>query len=221
MRKLIITILLLLAATPLAAERRVTHSFSSSAPLAQVRRIVVAIPTGDVTIRNGAADRITHSGNASREPDGPRSREAQQRIVDDATVEIEVSGGEATIRRRFGPEAKGFRGETFTSFHITLDLPPGLDLDIKTKYGDVRIDGTFGDIDVELRAGEIDVRLPRASVRELRASCRVGEVRTTIGNEITEREGVFPGRTRFVNPDGKSTVTLHVTAGEVNAELTP
>lgn len=212
--------LLLLAAAPLAAAPRVRHAVSASVPLGEIRRIVIAIPTGDVTLRNGASDRISVSGYASREPDGTRSREKQQRIVDDVSVEIVVTGAEAVVRRHFGPEAKGFSGETFTSFRVTIEIPPGLAADVKTKYGDVRIEGTFGDLDVDLRGGEIRARLPRMSVRELRASCRVGEVRTTIGDEITEREGLFPGTTRYLNPAGKSHVTLHVTAGEVTVVLT-
>jgi hypothetical protein len=217
----LLTPLLLLSAVPLAAEPRVRHAFSSSAAIGGARRVVVVIPTGDVTLRNGPVGQLSVSGYASREPDGPRSREQQQIIVNDASVDIVVGAGEAVIRRHFGPEAKGFSGETFTSFHVTIEAPPGINVDIKTKFGDVRIDGTFGDLDVDLRAGEIDARLPHASVRELRASCRVGEVRTTIRDEIIEREGLFPGRTRFVNPDGKSMVTLHVTAGEVRVALTP
>jgi hypothetical protein len=72
-----------------------------------------------------------------------------------------------------------------------------------------------------MRAGEIDLRVPRATVRELNASCRIGEVRTNTGTELVTREGVFPGRTKFVNKAGKSRVNVHVTAGEVDVTLTP
>jgi hypothetical protein len=62
--------------------------------------------------------------------------------------------------------------------------------------------------------------MPQREVRQLQATCRVGEVRTKIGDEIIEREGLFPGKTRYVNPTGKSIVALHVTAGEIRVTLT-
>jgi hypothetical protein len=200
---------------PLLAEPKVRHQFESSIPRGNVRRVVVDIPAGDITIRNGAADRLAVSGYVSREPDSPRSREKEQRIVNDTTVEIYASNDEAIVRRRFGPEADSFRGEMFSAYRVRLELPPGIAVDVRTRYGDISIDGNFGDIDVDLRAGDVDVRLPQAAVRELEASCRVGEVRTKIGDEITEREGLFPGKTRYSNPNGKSIVNVHVTAGEI------
>src|SRR5713226_10638110 len=94
-----IPILLLLVAFPAAAER-VRHSFESSVPRGQVRRVVIDIPAGDVDVRNGAADRLTVSGWVSREPDSDRNRAKEQRIVNDTTVEIYVSNEEAIVRRR-------------------------------------------------------------------------------------------------------------------------
>ena len=182
--------------------------------------MIVDVPAGEVKIRNGSGDRVAVSGVVSREPDGPGSREKQQRIVDDTSLEIEVRNGEAVIRRRFGPRAQGWRAQTFSGYDFTAELPAGLHVDVKTRAGSVSMDGSFGDIDVDLRAGEIDLRLPRAQVRELRASCRIGEVHTRIGNEVTQNEGVFPGRTRWINPNGRTFVTVHTTAGEVRVTLT-
>ena len=81
--------------------------------------------------------------------------------------------------------------------------------------------GDFGDVAADLRAGEVKVRVPRARVRELNASCRVGEVRANVGTEIITKEGLFPGRTHYFNPKGKTHVNVHVTAGEVDVTLTP
>lgn len=209
----------LLLALPAWAEQRVTHRFQSSVPLAGIRRVVVDIPSGDITIRNGAANQLAVSGVVSREPDGPPSRDKEQRIVDHTSVAFVVRGGEAFVERTYGPDAQGWRAQSFSDYKVDLALPPGISIDVRTRTGDVSIDGSFGDIDVDLRAGEVVVRLPRAQVRELRASCRIGEVRTTIGNEIVEREGLFPGKTRYLNPDGKTFVNVHATFGEVSVEL--
>jgi hypothetical protein len=95
-----------------------------------------------------------------------------------------------------------------------------MDVEFETSAGEVDVAGSFGDIDIELRAGEVDVKIPRASVRELTASCRVGEVRANLGHEVVTREGLFPGRTKYFNAAGRSHVNVHVTAGEVDVTLT-
>ena len=219
MRSLLIASVVL-AATPAFAEPHVRHTFASSTPLAGVRTLVVDVPAGDLTIRNGASDRIAVSGTASREPDGPRSRDEQQRIVDDVSAEVYVAGQEAVVRRRFGPEARGFSGETFTKLTLVIEVPEGVSINLLTRFGDIKVEGRFGDIDIDLRAGAITVRTPKADVRDLRASCRVGNVLTNLGHEVVERAGMFPRTIKFTNPEGKSALSVHTTAGDVQVTLT-
>ena len=220
MRTVLVFAALSLAAVTASAEPKVRHSFESSVPRGSVQRVVVDIPAGDIAIRNGAADRIAVTGFVTREPDGPASREKEQRIVNDTSVEIYTSNNEAIVRRRFGPEADSWRGGMFTNYRVALEIPPGVAVDIRTRYGEINIEGSFGDVDIDLRAGEVDLRMPQRDVRQLQASCRVGEVYTKIGDETVEREGLFPGKTRYSNPNGKALVNVHVTAGEIRATLT-
>lgn len=220
MRTTLLVAALSLAAVTASAEPRVRHSFESSIPRGTVQRVIVDIPNGDIHIRNGVADRLAVTGFVTREPDSPGSREKEQRIVNDTSVEIYASNNEAVVRRRFGPEADTWRGGMFSDYRVTVELPLGVAIDLQTRYGEVSIEGSFGDIDIDLRAGEIDLRIPQRDVRQLQASCRVGEVHTRIGDQIIEREGLFPGKTRFSNPAGKSIVNVHVTAGEIRATLT-
>ncbi len=106
-------------------------------------------------------------------------------------------------------------------FEMTIDVPAGADIDVQTRLGEVHLDGAFGNVSVDLNVGEIQMTTPRANVRELAASCRVGEVHTNTGDEIIDREGLFPRTTRFTNPHGgKGDVRLHVTVGEVHVKLT-
>ncbi|MGZ5432241.1 MAG: hypothetical protein ACXW5U_03720 [Thermoanaerobaculia bacterium] len=208
----------LLAATSLSADD-VEHKFQSTAPRGQVQRVLIDIPHGSFTIRNGAPGHIGISGIASRDYDGRRERIWAQKVVDDTSVEVYINGAEAIVRRKFGKNADSWRSQKFTGIDLRLDLPPGIDIEFDTSAGEVDIDGDFGDIAVDLRAGEIDVRIPRAKVREMNASCRIGEVRTNLGTEIVTREGILPGRTHFFNPKGKTHVNVHVTAGEVDVTL--
>lgn len=219
MRKALLLAALLGAAATVAADD-VEHKFQSVVPRGQVQRILIDIPAGTFTIRNGSADRLSLSGIASRDYDGQRERIWAQKVVDDTSVEIYVSGAQAILRRRFGRNADSWRAQKFTGIDLHLDVPPGVDLQFKTIAGEIDVAGDFGDVAADLRAGEVNVRVPRAKVRELNASCRVGEVRANVGTEIITKEGLFPGRTHYFNPKGKTHVNVHVTAGEVNVMLT-
>lgn len=214
---LVLAVSLLAASTVLAED--VEHKFQSVVPRGQVQRVLIDIPHGSFTIRNGAPGHIGVSGVASRDFDGQHERIWAQKVVNDTSVEVYINGAEAVVRRKFGRNADSWRSQKFTGIDLRLDLPPGLDVEFDTAVGEVDIAGDFGDVSVDLRAGEIDVRVLRAKVREMNASCRIGEVRTNLGTEIVTKEGVFPGRTHFFNPKGKTHVNVHVTAGEVDVTL--
>jgi hypothetical protein len=207
-------------ATVALADDVVKHPFQSAIARGQVQRVVIDIPAGEINVRNGASDKLVIAGVSKRDYQGAKERAWAQKVVDDTTVEIYVSGPEAIIRRKFGAAAKSFRAQKFTSVEMTIDVPRGVDVFFETTFGEVNLDGEFGNVDVDLRAGEIDFRTPRAGVRQLNASCRVGEVRAHLGDQVVTREGVLPGKTNFFNAAGKTQVNLHVTAGEVDVTLT-
>lgn len=203
-----------------AFARDAERSFQSAIAQGQVRRVVVDLPFGSFTVRNGQPGRLALSGIASRDYDGQREGEWAQKVVNATTVVFEVRGAEAIVRRQFGPDAQSWRARKFTGIDLRLELPPGIDLEFDTSAGEVDIEGDFGNVNVDLSAGEIRLRMPQSIVRELRASCRIGEVTTNLGREIVTREGVLPGRTDFYNADGRSHVSLHTTVGEVDVVLT-
>jgi opacity protein-like surface antigen len=220
MRTAALLVFSLLISSAAFADVEVRHSFQSSLTHAGVQRVVIAIPSGEIEVRNGAANTFALSGYAKRDYQGAKERQWAQKVVDDISVEVYVNGAEAIVRRRFGPNASSFRAQKFSSIGLVLDVPRGVDVYFETTFGEVRVDGLFGNVDVDLSAGEITMRTPRSSVRELNASCRVGEVRADLGDKTVTREGLFPGKTNFYNPNGKSNVHLHVTAGEVDVTLT-
>ena len=218
MRKALVLAAALSAATAAAADD-VEHKFQSVLPRGQVQRVLIDIPTGSFTVRNGAADRIALSGVASRDYDGHRERIWAQNVVNDTTVEVYINGADAIVRRKFGRNADSWRAQKFTGIDLRLELPPGIDVKFDTTAGEIDVSGDFGDVNVDLRAGEVDVRVPRAKVREMNASCRIGEVRANVGTEIITKEGLFPGRTHYFNAKGKTRVNVHVTTGEVDVTL--
>ncbi len=211
---------LLVAGAALASEE-VSHSFAVTAARGHVRRVVIDIPAGEFRIRNGAADRIALHGISTRHFDGYRRRAQEQQIADDITAEVVIDGDEAIVRRRFGPNAQSWSAKSYHSaVELTVELPPGVDVDMSTRYGSVDIDGAFGSIDTDLRAGEVHVRTPRANVRDLTASVSIGEVHTYFGDRYIENEGVFPHSARYHNDGGRSDVSVHTTFGEVHVTLT-
>jgi hypothetical protein len=212
----------LLLAGAAAADDEVTHPFAASATThGQVHRVIIDIPAGSVKIRNGAAGRIAVHGEVRRHFDGYRRRAKEQSIANDITAEIAIDGDEATVRRHFGPGAQSWSAKSIHSdVDVTVDVPPGVDVDVSTRYGEVNIDGAFGKIDSDLRAGEVHVRTPRVNVRDLRASVLIGEVHTYFGDHYIENEGVFPRTAHFHNAAGRSDVSVHSTFGEVHVTLT-
>lgn len=209
---------LVLASAASAAD--VEHAFQSAVARGQVKRVVIDVPYGSFTVRNGASDRIALAGIASRDYDGAKEKKWAQDVVNDTSVEIYVNGAEAVVRRKFGKKADSIRARKFTDIDVRLHLPAGMDVEFETYAGEVNMTGLFGDIDIDLRAGEVDLRIPKAPIKELNASCRVGEVRTHLGNDVVTREGVLPGKTKYFNAAGKTHVNVHVTAGEVDVTLT-
>jgi hypothetical protein len=218
MRKTFILAVFLFASAAAAAD--VEHSFQSVVNRGAVKRIVIDIPSGSFTIRNGAADKLALSGIVSRDYDSAKERVWAQQVVNDTSIEFYVNGPEAIVRRKFGRNAQSFRAQRFSGVDLRLDIPPGVGVTFETTAGEVDMSGDFGDVDIDLRAGEVDLQMPRAAVRELSASCRIGEVRTNLGTEVITKEGLFPGRTKFFNAAGRSRVNVHTTTGEVRITLT-
>ncbi|HXH39544.1 MAG TPA: hypothetical protein VNN08_13015 [Thermoanaerobaculia bacterium] len=211
----------LLVAAAALADEEVTHTFAASAARGHVHRVVIDIPAGEVRIRNGAPNSITVSGVSKRHFDGYRRRAKEQQIADDISAEVVIRGDEAIVRRHFGPAAQSWSARSYHSaVDITVEIPPGVDIDMSTRYGSVDIDGAFGNIDTDLRAGEVHVRTPRANVRDLTASVSIGEVHTYFGDRYIENEGVLPRSARFHNATGRSDVNVHSTFGEVHVTLT-
>jgi len=217
MRHAVLAASLLVSTAAFATD--VEHAFQAAVARGSVARVVIDVPHGSFTVRNGDPGRIAISGIASRDYDGAKEKKWAQEVVNDTSVEIYVSGSEAVIKRKFGKKADGFRARKFTGLDLRIELPPGVDVEFETSAGEIDLAGTYGDIDIDLSAGEIDVKIPKALVRELTASCRVGEVRANLGKETITREGVFPGRTKYFNAAGKTHVSVHVTAGEVDVTL--
>jgi hypothetical protein len=222
MRRTLLFSLLLLAATAARADRKVAHSIHSTLARPGVHRVLIDLPVGEVHVHNGSGNTVVAEGFVRREYDDAEDRDRNQRIVDDIDVVVEAEGDVAVVRRKFGRNATGWRATKLSQVSVDLYVPPGVSLDFSTDVGEVWLEGTFGNVDIDLRAGEVHVTMPRAAVKELNASVRMGEVHTYLGDRTIEREGVFPGTTHWENPNGGvGVVNVHTTMGEVHVRLMP
>ena len=221
MRKaLLLLASVVIAAPAFAGDDSVRKPISASVPKGALQKVYIDITAGEIEIRNGDAKTIAIRGQLERECDTDKDCAKQKSILNDITPVITTSGDEAVVEAKFGPNAKSFGARAFrTEWKVVVEVPRGMDVEIGTRYGELTIDGEFGNLEADLRAGEIDVRTPRASMRELNASVRIGEVQADFGDERVSNEGILPGSTHFYNSAGTSRMKLHTTVGEVRIRL--
>ncbi len=216
-----LTVATLILTAAALADDTASHPFATTAARGNIHRVLIDVSEGDVRIRNGAPDRIDVRGIATRRYDGSERRQKAQAIADGISAEVVIDGDEAIVKRHYGPGAQSWSARSFHSqIELTVEIPPGVDVELWTRYGDIDIEGVFGNIDADLRAGDVEIRTPRANVRDLTASVSIGEVHTYLGDHFIENEGVFPRTARFHNAAGKSKVNAHATFGDVHVTLT-
>jgi hypothetical protein len=209
----------LLTASTALADREVVHEFQASVPRGAVRTVIIELSIAETHISTGPSNTISVSGDARREYGRIDEQQSSQRSVDQASMEIEVRGSQAFVRRHFGSDVGGWTS-THIKFTVNIEVPPGVNIDLRQNIGEVRIDGAFGTVDVALKVGEVHLRMPRANVRELRASTTVGEVHADTGDMTLGREGLFAGPMRWTNESGKSLVNIDLSIGEIHVQFT-
>lgn len=213
------TVLMLAAATAQAG-RQVTHEFSITQPKDGILRVIVDVPVAELTVTNGASDSIELTAAAKRDYDDAGEVPQAQKIVDDASLVMRVSGSRAIITPKLGSVAGTWRNRRDIAFNLNLRLPAGTHLEVQQRLGDVSVVGDYGDIDVRLRVGDVKVTTPKKNVKEVNATTKVGDVSTDVGDRLITREGVFPGRTQFYNDGGASALSVSVRVGDVDIKLT-
>lgn len=215
-----LSILPLLLAASIAQGAVATNEVTRSVPANQILRIVVDVPAANVKIRNSEEQELRVVGRYSKAYRGNKSAGAQK-VVDAAGLRIETAGPRAIITRDLRGAAGGFLARRGLDLELEIFAPKHVNVQVKQRSGDVKIDGSFRDVDVKLAAGDVSVRTPKRNVRELVASSRVGEVNANVGERTVTRQGLMPGSTYFLNDGGSSLVRLAVSVGRVDVELLP
>lgn len=211
---------LLFASSAVAAERKVSHPFSSTFSAANLKRVVIEVPVGEVTVKAGAGSDIRIEGTATRDADNEKEARAAQPIVNNSSVVLKSRGRVGYVEPLYRGDAAGWMTRRKTQFRVTVTVPHGFPVDIDQEVGEVSVLGTTGDLNVRLGVGEVRLTMPKSSVRELTANATIGEVKTNFPDRTITKEGFFAGTTHYVNEGGRSNVNLRVRVGEMRIDLT-
>lgn len=203
-----------------SAQQEAVHPFRTSIASGTALRLVVDVPQSNLLIQTGKAGMIEASGTVTREYKKDRDAARAQEIANAASVHIEIRGTRAYVTRAFGAAAEGRKAQNSnTRFELVVKIPQGMHVEVVQNTGAVRLDGSFGNVQVDMRAGEIGLKVPKASVRELSARATVGDVTTNLGDRTISKQGVFAGKTHYINESGHSFINLRLLAGDIDVQL--
>ncbi len=209
----------LLSAT-VSGQQEAVHPFRTSIDAGTALRLVVDVPQSNLLIQTGTAGKIEASGTVTREYKKDRDAARAQEIANASSVHIEIRGTRAYVTRAFGVAAEGRSAQNSkTIFDLVVKIPEGMHVEVVQNTGAVRLDGSFGNVQVDMRAGEIGLKVPKASVRELSARATVGDVTTNLGDRTISKQGVFAGKTHYINERGHSFINLRLMAGDIDVQL--
>jgi DUF4097 and DUF4098 domain-containing protein YvlB len=140
---------------------RATRTESRALDLASGETLLIDGLQGDVRVRvdAAAAPRVDSTWTAYG-----RTRDDAQAILDGSTLTVEKSGdaGAATLHLSVKtvepPPVFGVASFVATpDVDLALSIPKGVSLIVKTRYGDVAVDGPVRDVDVEAPQGDVRV----------------------------------------------------------------
>jgi hypothetical protein len=197
------TVLLCLLVVPLCAAHASNHDWNYEESHSDSRDFVaggmlhVHMGVGDLHIRRGDSDKIVlhYTIKSKRESN-----------VKNARVNFDVHGNDASLELH-GPSTGN------TQFDVELEVPAQTNLDIRSKVGDLEVDGVEGDKDLELGVGDIRVSRESSTYHLVRASSGIGDVNSDYG----ETSG-WLGKTLHYHGDGKYELRAHVGVGDITLE---
>jgi hypothetical protein len=154
---------------------------SRSVVAGQVHKIVVRADAGDVDVRAGLTGDVVVQRHDAWLVDRPSVHERYANGV--LTIDTGCGGLKAVLRCRTD---------------LMIDAPPEVDVQVKTKSGDVDLRGLSGRADVETDSG--DIRTHRLEPVTMRATTEAGDVSLDLFGQ--------PARTEAISDAGDVRVTV-------------
>lgn len=174
-----------------------------------VPSLIVDHFAGNVTIRDGEADKIT--ANLTRQSRLNDAAEAQAQL-DLITMTFTQSGTDVTLSVE-GREGIS-EGLDAATANLELLVPPGTVLEVNFGAGDLTVEQPSGDVTINLGAGNATVTLPDAASFNLRVSGGVGNVNSEF--EGVPGGGIATDIDTTIGDNPTQTLTFNVGAGDIN-----
>lgn len=179
-----------------------------------VPSLIVNHFAGNVTIRDGEADKIT--ANLTRRSRLSNAAEAQAQL-DLITMEFTQSGTDVTLSVE-GRDGAG-QGLDMATADLELLVPPGTVLDINQGAGDLTVEQPSGNVTINLGAGNATVTLPADASFNLSMAGGAGNVNSDF--EGVPDGGLATDIDTTIGRNPTQTLTFNVGAGNVNINQAP
>lgn len=193
----------------LSGEVKAESQETQSVTVPGVPTLVVDHFAGNVTIRDGEADRITANLTRQSRLDNAAEAEAQLELI---TMAFTQTGTDVTlsIKGRNGVS----EGLDAATANLELLVPPGTILNINQGAGNLTIERPSGDVTVNLGAGNATVTLPDEASFNLSVSGGVGNVNSEF--EGVPDGGIATDIDTTIGSSPTQTLTFNVGAGDIN-----
>lgn len=193
----------------LSGEVKAESQETQSVTVPGVPTLVVDHFAGNVTIRDGEADRITANLTRQSRLDNAAEAEAQLELI---TMAFTQTGTDVTlsIKGRNGVS----EGLDAATANLELLVPPGTILNINQGAGNLTIERPSGNVTVNLGAGNATVTLPDEASFNLSVSGGVGNVNSEF--EGVPDGGIATDIDTTIGSSPTQTLTFNVGAGDIN-----
>ncbi len=174
-----------------------------------VPSLIVNHFAGNVTIRDGEADKITANLTRQSRLDDAAEAQAQLELI---TMNFTQSGTNVTLSVEGRDEAD--EGLDAATANLELLVPPGTVLEINQGAGNLTVEQPSSDVTVNLGAGNATVTLPDDASFNLSVSGGVGNVNSDF--EGVPDGGIATDIDATIGDNPTQTLTFNVGAGDVN-----
>ncbi|MEM8983384.1 MAG: DUF4097 family beta strand repeat-containing protein [Pseudomonadota bacterium] len=172
--------------------------------------VALELANGDATVIAAPTNHVEISVAIRCPQDSTRCRER--------AAKASLNSKNSTNSARFElAGAPGSGSEVTTEVRVPEDRA----LDVRMKYGALRIDNHRADLNVRMTAGDIDITRPERGVGRVELKASVGDA--SLSSPKSEQEGRRPllvGSTVEWDGTGDSTVTARLRFGDVDLSLT-
>jgi hypothetical protein len=205
-----LTLALLLAALPAAAERKTVRTVAQQIPAAGAETFAIEVPVGELTISGWDRDEVDLTVHF-------KCRSANSRCAAAAEKPRVVYRSGETI----GIEIKSWPrfSNHDLQVEVTAHVPRHLAVRCELGVGELKIEGLAHHLDADLGVGEVDIDMSRAAVASVTLDTGIGETNLSAGGKQYGSSGLFTRTVRWNEGTGKARISVDCGVGEIDVTL--